>query len=115
MSPLLPPVSLIFYVMYISYLYYFYFHFFSYIFIIFLYLYTGLQCKKVVSRIKLSCLNKFIIIIIIIIIIKSSNHSSVAILCLCVYALNRNKHEKLYLPSIFLTLDIELLSPKIET
>ena len=28
--------------------------------------YTGLQCKKVVSLIELSCLNKFIIIIIII-------------------------------------------------
>ena len=33
---------------------------------------------------------------------------------ICVYALNRNKHDKLYLPSTFQTSDIELLSLKIE-
>ena len=32
-----------------------------------------------------------------------------------VYAFNRNKHSKLYLPSTFQASDIELLSPKIET
>ena len=32
-----------------------------------------------------------------------------------VYALNRNNHAKLYLPSKFHTSDMELLSPKIET
>ena len=31
-----------------------------------------------------------------------------------VYAFNRNKHTKLYLPSTFQTSDIGLLSPKIE-
>ena len=34
---------------------------------------------------------------------------------ICVNALNRNKHAKLYLPSTFQTSDIELLSPKKET
>ena len=33
------------------------------------------------------------------------------ILIICVYALNRNNHGKLYLPSTFQTLDIDL-SPK---
>ena len=36
-----------------------------------------------------------------------------AILIICVYVLNRNKHAKLYLPSTFQTSDIELLSPNI--
>ena len=36
------------------------------------------------------------------------------ILVICVYALNRNKHAELYLPNMFQTSDIELLSPKIE-
>ena len=34
------------------------------------------------------------------------------ILIICVYALNRNKLAKLYLPSMFQTSDIELLSQK---
>ena len=37
------------------------------------------------------------------------------VLIICVYALNRNNHGNLYLPSTFQTSDIELLSPKIET
>ena len=32
-----------------------------------------------------------------------------------VFAFNRNKHAKIYLPSTFQTSDIELLAPKIET
>ena len=32
---------------------------------------------------------------------KPQNHSRVTILLICVYALNRNKHGKLYLPSTF--------------
>ena len=35
-------------------------------------------------------------------------------LIICVYALNRNKHAKLYLPITFQTSDIELLSPKLK-
>ena len=37
-----------------------------------------------------------------------------AILIICVYALNRNNQAKLYLPSKFQTSDIEFWSPKIE-
>ena len=37
------------------------------------------------------------------------------ILIVFVYALNKNKNAKLYLPSMFQTSDTELLSPKIET
>ena len=37
------------------------------------------------------------------------------ILIICVYAFNRNKRDKLYLPSTIQTSVIELLSPKIET
>ena len=33
---------------------------------------------------------------------------------ICVYALNRNKYAKLYLPSTFQTSNIELLSPKLK-
>ena len=36
------------------------------------------------------------------------------ILIICVYVLNRNKPDKLYLPSTFQTSDIELLSPKLK-
>ena len=36
------------------------------------------------------------------------------ILIICVYALNRNKHAELYIPCMFQTSDIELLTFKIE-
>ena len=36
------------------------------------------------------------------------------ILIICVYVLTRKKHAEIYLPSTFQTLDIELLSPKID-
>ena len=36
------------------------------------------------------------------------------ILIIFVYAFNRNKTAELYRPNMFRTLDIELLSPKIE-
>ena len=36
------------------------------------------------------------------------------IIIICVYVLNRNKHAKLYLPSMFQTSDIEILSPKLK-
>ena len=36
-------------------------------------------------------------------------------LIICVYALSRNKHAKLYFPSTFQTSDKELPSPQIET
>ena len=44
-------------------------------------------------------------------VIKSPKRDNI----ICVYALNRNKHAKLYLSSTFQTSDIELLSQKIET
>ena len=52
-------------------------------------------------------------------IVVYENSSTKSIKCdninICVYALNRNKHAKLHLPSTFQTSDIELLSQKIET
>ena len=42
-------------------------------------------------------------------------HSSVTILIIYVYALNRNKTAELYVPSTFQTSDIEILSPKLKT
>ena len=39
----------------------------------------------------------------------------VTIFIICVYALNKNKLAELYIPSMFQTSNIELLSPKIET
>ena len=43
------------------------------------------------------------------------NHLNVTILIIFVSALHMNKLSKSYLPSRFQTLDIEVLSPKIET
>ena len=46
---------------------------------------------------------------------RTTSHKIMTILIICVYALNRNKNAKLYLPSTLQTSDMELLSPKIET
>ena len=46
--------------------------------------------------------------------VSDENHSTLTIIIL-VYAFDKNKSAKVYLPSTFQTSDIELLSPKIET
>ena len=45
----------------------------------------------------------------------TTSHKIIQVLIIFAYAFNRNKHAKLYLPSMFQASDIELLSKKIET